>query len=258
MAAYGSVAPIVSLVIVTLAMMVWTGYRIGGSTSIWTIFENTDVPLSLMTGGIVGAVLAAILYISQMGKNDTASFGLLGKGFITGAKIDDAGNSYFDLCMGFISFNWRVGNRAILVRSRREGKYTCQLPSGYSVYPCWVDGIFDRNFLGLFRNPTPDCWNNHDQCRARAASSIIISCFGRCRIRGSRFTNFRYIHSFFDWSRLQPYGPRFHATSLRLDIRGHCSNRLFCPRVYRFGLDRTRCSNCAYCMSVHCMDFKTY
>ncbi|MCG7346523.1 Na+/H+ antiporter NhaC family protein [Sporosarcina sp. ACRSL] len=80
------VAPIVTLVIMTLVMMLWTGYRIGGSTSIWTIFENTDVPLSLMVGGIAGTVLAAILYISQMGKNETASFSLLGKGFITGAQ----------------------------------------------------------------------------------------------------------------------------------------------------------------------------
>ena len=80
------VAPIISLVVVTLAMMIWTGYRIGGSTSIWTIFENTDVPLSLMVGGIAGTVLAAILYISRMGKNNTASYSLLGKGLISGAE----------------------------------------------------------------------------------------------------------------------------------------------------------------------------
>ena len=79
------VAPIVTLVIVTLAMMIWTGYRIGGSMSIWTIFENTDVPLSLVVGGLAGTSLAAALYISQMKKNDTASYGLLGKAFVSGA-----------------------------------------------------------------------------------------------------------------------------------------------------------------------------
>ncbi|WP_347178028.1 Na+/H+ antiporter NhaC family protein [Sporosarcina thermotolerans] len=87
---YGSVvdliAPIITLVVVTLGMMIWTGFRIGGSMSVWTIFENTDVPLSLMTGGITASVLAAILYLSQMGKNETASYGLLGKAFVSGMK----------------------------------------------------------------------------------------------------------------------------------------------------------------------------
>ena len=88
--AYGRVkdliAPIITLVVVTLGMMVWTGYRIGGSTSIWTIFENTDVPVSLMTGGFAGTLLAAILYVSQMGKNETASYRLIGKAFTSGIK----------------------------------------------------------------------------------------------------------------------------------------------------------------------------
>ncbi|MFS0688893.1 Na+/H+ antiporter NhaC family protein [Sporosarcina sp. 179-K 8C2 HS] len=78
------IAPIITLVIVTLGMMIWTGYRIGGSASIWTIFENTDVPLSLMVGGLAGTVLAAVLYLSQMGKNETASYSLVGKAFISG------------------------------------------------------------------------------------------------------------------------------------------------------------------------------
>ncbi|MDN4609056.1 Na+/H+ antiporter NhaC family protein [Sporosarcina highlanderae] len=80
------IAPILTLVVVTLGMMVWTGYRIGGSMSIWTIFENTDVPLSLMTGGLIATLLAVILYVSQMGKNETASIGLIGKAFISGVK----------------------------------------------------------------------------------------------------------------------------------------------------------------------------
>ncbi|MCM3745441.1 Na+/H+ antiporter NhaC family protein [Sporosarcina luteola] len=80
------IAPIITLVIVTLGMMMWTGYRIGGSASIWTIFENTDVPMSLMVGGLSGTVLAAVLYISQMGKNETASYNLVGKAFISGIK----------------------------------------------------------------------------------------------------------------------------------------------------------------------------
>src|SRR5690606_38599201 len=66
------VAPILTLVAATLAMMVWTGYRAAQTTNIWAIFENTDVPLSLFTGGLIGTLLAAILYIVQMGRNETA------------------------------------------------------------------------------------------------------------------------------------------------------------------------------------------
>ncbi|WP_432360264.1 Na+/H+ antiporter NhaC family protein [Sporosarcina sp. UB5] len=80
------IAPIVTLVVVTLGMMIWTGYRIGGSSSIWTIFENTDVPLSLVVGGLAGTILAAVLYISRMGKNETASYNLVGKAFISGVN----------------------------------------------------------------------------------------------------------------------------------------------------------------------------
>ncbi|WP_203247978.1 Na+/H+ antiporter NhaC family protein [Sporosarcina beigongshangi] len=80
------VAPIVSLVVVTFAMMLWTGYVIGGSSSIWSIFENTDVPLSLLAGGIAGALAAAILYGLQMKSNETASMQLMVRAFIGGVQ----------------------------------------------------------------------------------------------------------------------------------------------------------------------------
>ena len=80
------VAPILTLVAVTLGMMVWTGYRATQSLNIWAIFENTDVPLSLVTGGLIGTLLAAILYIAQMGRNETASYRLVGKALSTGVK----------------------------------------------------------------------------------------------------------------------------------------------------------------------------
>lgn len=88
--AYGNVrdlvVPIVALVGVSLSMMLWTGYRAGGSLSIWTIFENTDVPVSLVIGGVVGTTFAALLYIRQMKKNETASYSLMGKAFTSGVR----------------------------------------------------------------------------------------------------------------------------------------------------------------------------
>lgn len=80
------IAPILTLVAATLGMMVWTGHRAAQTWDIWAIFENTDVPLSLVTGGLIGTSLAAILYIAQMKRNETASFQLVGKALITGVK----------------------------------------------------------------------------------------------------------------------------------------------------------------------------
>lgn len=84
------VGPIVTLVAVTLGMMVWTGYNAsvadGLVVSIFTIFENTNVPFALIIGGIVGTVVGALLYMAQMNKNETASTSLMGRAFFSGLK----------------------------------------------------------------------------------------------------------------------------------------------------------------------------
>lgn len=80
------VAPIVTLVTVTLAAMVVTGIRNGKEMNIWAIFENTDVPLSLVIGGLAGTAIAIILYSTQFKVNQTASASLIGKAFVSGVK----------------------------------------------------------------------------------------------------------------------------------------------------------------------------
>lgn len=80
------VAPIVTLIVVTLGMMVYTGYKEAGVFDIWAIFENTDVPLSLVVGGITATILAIILYSMQMNVNETASTAWMGRAFISGLK----------------------------------------------------------------------------------------------------------------------------------------------------------------------------
>jgi len=84
------VGPIVTLVGVTLVMMVATGYKAsvidGLEVSIWTIFENTNVPLSLVVGGLAGTLLAGVLYILKMKHNETANFPLMGRAFIGGLR----------------------------------------------------------------------------------------------------------------------------------------------------------------------------
>ena len=82
--------PILTLVVVTLLMMVLTGYNAsvadGIAVTIWSIFENTNVPFSLLIGGIVGTALAVTLYGLKMNKNETASPALMGTAFVSGIK----------------------------------------------------------------------------------------------------------------------------------------------------------------------------
>lgn len=82
------VGPIVTLIIVTLGMMIVTGYQAsideGVAITIWSIFENTNVPFSLVIGGSVGTILSVVLYMAQMKVNEVASVSLMRRAFITG------------------------------------------------------------------------------------------------------------------------------------------------------------------------------
>lgn len=79
--------PILLLIIGTVVAMLWTGYQNAGQQlDIWLIFENTDVPLSLLAGGLLGALTSIVLYLLQMKKNETATVGWVGKGIWAGIK----------------------------------------------------------------------------------------------------------------------------------------------------------------------------
>lgn len=80
------IMPIVTLIIVTFAMMVITGYMESGVWDVWAIFENTNVPASLVTGGVVGALLSIFLYASRMKVNPTASFEWMKIATVSGLK----------------------------------------------------------------------------------------------------------------------------------------------------------------------------
>jgi len=80
------VLPIVTLVIATIGAMLWTGYQNSNILDIWAIFENTDVPKSLLIGGTAGAVVSIVLYLLQFGKNEKASLPYLIKGIWSGIQ----------------------------------------------------------------------------------------------------------------------------------------------------------------------------
>ncbi|GAA0326784.1 Na+/H+ antiporter NhaC family protein [Bacillus carboniphilus] len=62
--------PIIGLVIGTVGAMLWTGYQAAQSTNIFTIFENTDVTLSLIIGGLVGLTVTLVLFFLHVGKKN--------------------------------------------------------------------------------------------------------------------------------------------------------------------------------------------
>lgn len=79
--------PILLLIAGTIGAMVWTGYQNAGQVwDIWAIFENTDVPASLMAGGLLGAVASILLYVRQFKKNETAKASWVGKGIVEGLR----------------------------------------------------------------------------------------------------------------------------------------------------------------------------
>ena len=79
--------PILLLVAGTVAAMFWTGYQNSEQVlDVWLIFENTDVPLSLLIGGLLGTITSIVLYVLQMKKNETANAGWIGKGIWAGIK----------------------------------------------------------------------------------------------------------------------------------------------------------------------------
>lgn len=79
--------PIIILVVGTIGSMIVTGYLNAGRTAdIWLIFENTDVPASLLIGGLLGALTSIVLYLLQMKKNEKASYSWVAKGSSAGIK----------------------------------------------------------------------------------------------------------------------------------------------------------------------------
>lgn len=63
---YHLLLPIIGLVVATVITMLFTGYQaIEGQVTIFAIFENTNVNLSLFVGGIIAVMLAILLYLPQ-------------------------------------------------------------------------------------------------------------------------------------------------------------------------------------------------
>lgn len=78
--------PIITLVIGTIGFMVWTGYKaVDGEITLMAIFDATDVSKSLFYGGLLGLVVAIILFYRQVNKNAVPSHVFM-KGITAGIK----------------------------------------------------------------------------------------------------------------------------------------------------------------------------
>lgn len=64
---YHLLFPLLTLIIATVGAMIITGIRNGGSMNILTIFENTNVNISLFIGGLLSVLVALALYVMQPG-----------------------------------------------------------------------------------------------------------------------------------------------------------------------------------------------
>lgn len=118
------VLPIISLIVSTIATMLATGYvNAGHELNIWKMFENTDVPLSLVTGGIIGTIVAVILYVNQSGKNETFRPSLIGIAFWSGMK------SMMPAVL-ILLFAWSL---SFLITKLETGEYLAQVVTAFDI-----------------------------------------------------------------------------------------------------------------------------
>lgn len=121
------VLPIVILIAATVTAMLITGQQAGGSWNLFTIFENTDVPKSLLIGGLSGVAVALLLYLRQFGKNPEADASHITTAFISGIR------SMMPAVL-ILVFAWAL---TYLISELQTGEYLAQIVSNNNI-PEWI------------------------------------------------------------------------------------------------------------------------
>jgi len=81
------ILPIIALIIGTVGAMLWTGYQATeGTASILKAFENTDVTLSLLLGGLFGLVVTFIMFYRHAFIFGGVEKSVFSRGLIEGIK----------------------------------------------------------------------------------------------------------------------------------------------------------------------------
>lgn len=121
------VIPIVTLIVATVGAMLVTGNQAGGSWNLFTIFENTDVPKSLLIGGLAGVAAALFLYLRQFGKNPEADASHITTAFISGIR------SMMPAVL-ILVFAWAL---TYLISELQTGEYLAGVVSNNNI-PEWI------------------------------------------------------------------------------------------------------------------------
>ncbi|MGL4855324.1 MAG: Na+/H+ antiporter NhaC family protein [Plesiomonas sp.] len=111
--------PIIALVVVTVSAMVFTGYQVlaaeGSAFSIIGAFENTDVGISLVSGGIVGLVLSIVSTLRQR-----VAMGEMVQALLSGMRS-------MLPAVYILVFAWTIG---AVIKDMSTGKYLSSLVQG--------------------------------------------------------------------------------------------------------------------------------
>lgn len=158
------VLPIVVLIFVTFTMMFITGARASGSMSIWAIFEETDVPLSLAVGGVIGASLAVALYVGQMKKNETASWNWVGTALKTGLQS-------MAPAVLILFFAWALTD---FIGTLETGSYLASIVEQTNVSPAFLPLVLFI-FGGLIAFSTGTSWGSFGILLPIAADVMIAT-----------------------------------------------------------------------------------
>lgn len=142
--------PIILLIAGTVGSMLYTGYQNAGQIfDIWLIFENTDVPTSLLVGGLLGAVSSILLYVRQFKKNKTANATWMFKGIAEGIKSMSG-------AVFILIFAWSL---SYLIDALQTGLYLADLVTAWNL-PTAVLPVLLYVLAGFMAFSTGTSWGS--------------------------------------------------------------------------------------------------
>ena len=180
--------PVIVLIGSAIGAMIYTGF-LGGATDVVSAFAGCDAETSLIFATMVTVFVMLFLYLPRK----VVTFKGFMESFVEGFKL-------MIPAIGILIFAWDLkGNGRCsadwyICGIHRWNECFCKpVPSGCFVCCCSVPCVFYRNKLGNICDSCSDCnrhvsggrsSGNDDHCGFRSA--------GRCRLRGSYFTDFGY------------------------------------------------------------------
>lgn len=125
---YHLVIPIVVLIVVTISMMVVTGiWETTGEVTIFSIFANTNVNLSLFTGGILAVLISFIFHLQQK-RPRAKTWRIFVEGFKTMLPA-----------IYILLLAWMIGS---IIGTLKTGEYLAALVESSNISPAFLPLLF--------------------------------------------------------------------------------------------------------------------